>query len=658
MATPALYSNRYPQMVHENFVQRVRAAMRARQERLASLRTRQDAQNYARTVRELAAQSFQPFFPKTRCALDARVTGRADYPHFTLEKIVFQSRRDFYVTANLYLPLKLDAPAPAVLGLCGHALNGKQAEPYYSFAQGLAAKGFVCLLIDPISQGERWQHDRPRGVPMPGLCHAHNLLGNQMVLTDDFFGAWRVYDAIRALDYLFARPEVDPARVGVTGNSGGGTLTAFLSALDPRLAMAAPSCYICSWLAQVENEIPADAEQNPPGILARGLDEADLLIAYAPRPTIVLGQYYDFFDCRHTQAAYRELRRVHTLLGSPDTAQCFIGPTTHGYSIHNREAMCRFFMRHAGLPGRAREPRITPLSVADTRVMPGARTARLPGRRVFEFTRERAAALAEKRGRPVGKRLEQAVLKVLGIALETKPPHYRVTPRYLKFRPELKMRGQFLAETAPGILTVLTSYGGPEHHPQHLPRGKLTVYVGHVSGETDLLETPPVRALLRGPRPVVAIDPRGTGQSEPLTCGERDFFAPYKADYLYATLHEMFGENYLGARVHDVLRALDLLYAEGATEIELAGRGLGSVTAAFAALLHPRQPRVRLYDYLPSFQMLVDAQYFTWPLSAMPRGVLRHFDLPDVYRALGRRLRKSAPWDACMRPPRQTRSRQ
>ncbi len=652
MATPALYSNRYPQMVHEYFVRRVRAAMAARQERLARLRTRRDARNYVRAVRDLAAQSFRPYFPKIKCPLAARVTGRADYPKFALEKIVFQSRPDFYVTANLYLPLKLDVQAPAVLGLCGHALNGKQAAPYYSFAQGLASKGFVCLLMDPISQGERWQHDRPRGTPMPGLCHAHNLLGNQMVLADDFFGAWRVYDAIRGLDYLLSRPEVDPARVGVTGNSGGGTLSAYLTALDSRLTMAAPSCYICSWQAQVENEIPADAEQNPPGILARGLDEADLLIAYAPRPTIVLGQYYDFFDCRYTQAAYRELQRVHELLGSPDTAQCFIGPTTHGYSIHNREAMYRFFMQHAGLSGSAREPRITTLSETDTNVLLRRKNDRLPGRRVFEFTRDRAAGLAARRGRPVGRRLQHAVLKVLGIALATEPPHYRVTPRYIQFRPELKMRGQFLAETAPGILSALTVCGGPEQHPRHLPIGRLIAYIGHLAGEADLLADPAARALLRGKRTVVAIDPRGIGQSEPLTCGERNFLAPYRADYLYASLHEMFGENYLGARVYDVLRALDLLYAAGATEIELAGRGLGSVTAAFAALLHPRRPRARLWHYLPGYQMLAEAQYYIWPLSAMPRGVLRYFDLPDVYRALGRCLRKSAPWDACMRPPR------
>ena len=647
------YDNRYQQMVQEYFVQRIRAVMDARRERLARLRTRREAEKYAQTVRESLAQSFLPYFPKTKCPLSARVTGRTDYPIFTLEKIAFQSRPDFYVTANLYLPLKLNSPAPAVLALCGHAEEAKQHDCYYTIAQSLAAKGFVCLLVDPISQGERWQHDKPKGAPMPNLCHAHNLLGNQMILADDFFGAWRVYDASRALDYLLTRPEVDPARVGVTGNSGGGTITSYLTALDPRLAMAAPSCYICSWQAMVENESPDDAEQIPPNVLARGLDEADLLIAYAPRPTIVLGQYYDGFDCRYTQAAYREVRRVHELLGSPDTAECFIGPTTHGYSIHNREAMYRFFMKHAGIQGNAREPKkIVPLTEPDTWVMLRRKTALLPGRRVFDFTRDRAAGLAAKRKQLNERSLRQAARKVLGIAEESGSPHYRMVSRYIRFGQDLQMRGQFLVETAPGIMTMLTACGGPMKYPHHPPVGRVIAYIGHASGENDLRMEPTARALLSDKRTVVAIDPRGIGQSMPETCGRGDFFAPFGADYLYAAMHEMFGESYLGARVHDVLRSLDLLYAEGATEIELAGRGLGAVTAAFAALLHPRRPKVRLWHYLPSYQMLIEAQYYTWPLSIMPRGVLRYFDLPDVYRVLGRRLRKSAPWDARMRAPR------
>ncbi len=139
------------------------------------------------------------------------------------------------------------------------------------------------LIIDPISQGERIQFraadlrrasrcprggcTRRRRRSLPGLCDGHNLMGNQLALLGDFFGSWRVWDAIRAVDYLVSRPDVDPGRIGVTGNSGGGTLSAYLTALEPRLSMAAPGCFICSYGANLENENPTDAEQNPPGIL-------------------------------------------------------------------------------------------------------------------------------------------------------------------------------------------------------------------------------------------------------------------------------------------------------------------------------------------------------------------------------------------------------
>lgn len=77
-------------------------------------------------------------------------------------------------------------------------------------------------------------------------------------------GAWRAWDAVRGLDYLLSRPEVDTTRVGLTGNSGGGTMTTFVNALEDRLTMAAPSCYITTWVHNVENELPADSEQMPP----------------------------------------------------------------------------------------------------------------------------------------------------------------------------------------------------------------------------------------------------------------------------------------------------------------------------------------------------------------------------------------------------------
>ena len=291
-------------MVHEYYVRRLREIMGQRRQRIAGLRTRADAEAYVRHVRRAVEKSFG-LLPK-RTSLCPSVTGRDSYAHYDMEKVVFESRPSFLVTGNLYLPKTASTgeKCPAVLGLCGHSLEGKASEIYQSFSQGLAVKGFVVFTIDPISQGERRQFYPKDGGPRPGLCHAHNFMGNQMVLVDDFFGTWRVWDAIRALDYLLSRPEVDRSRVGVTGNSGGGTLSTYLTALDSRLTMAAPSCYICSYVANMENELPSDAEQNPPGILAAGLDQADLLLCHAPRPTLILAQYNDYFDERYARTAF------------------------------------------------------------------------------------------------------------------------------------------------------------------------------------------------------------------------------------------------------------------------------------------------------------------------------------------------------------------
>ena len=113
-----------------------------------------------------------------------------------------------------------------------------------------------------------------------------------------------------------------------------------------------------------------------------------------------------------------------------------------------------------------------------------------------------------------------------------------------------------------------------------------------------------------------------------------------------------YDEPYLGRRVHDLLSALDWLRAGGARDVHLVGRGMGSVIAAFSALLAPDLRRVTLCNYLPSYELLVSTPLHNWPLSALVRGALREFDLQDVYAALRPRLVLQAPWDARMRTPR------
>ncbi|HJT77963.1 MAG TPA: prolyl oligopeptidase family serine peptidase, partial [Gemmataceae bacterium] len=349
--------NRFPRMVQEYFVRRVRDAERAGLRAQAALHTKADAEAYVAAVRDKIARCFGPLPDKT--PLEPRVTGVVERDAYRIEKVIFESRPRFLVTANLYVPKGKKPPLPGVVGACGHSDNGKAADAYQSFAQGLTRLGYVVLIYDPIGQGERLQYGH---LPKPGRPRVgvgeHLYAGNQQFLVGDFLGTWRAWDGIRALDYLLTRPEVDPYRVGVTGNSGGGTLTTWLCGLDRRWAFAAPGCFVTTFRRNLENELPADTEQCPPGALARHLDHADFLAAMAPKPVLILGKEKDFFDARGAEEAFARLRHLYRLLGAGDNVGLFVGPRQHGYSQENREAMYQWFNRAIGAAGEVKEPKL------------------------------------------------------------------------------------------------------------------------------------------------------------------------------------------------------------------------------------------------------------------------------------------------------------
>src|SRR5207244_8952449 len=111
-------------------------------------------------------------------------------------------------------------------------------------------------------------------------------------------------------DYLLSRPEVDPTRVACTGNSGGGTHTAYLSALDDRITVAAPSCFITSWRRLLESIGPQDAEQCLPPFLKHGLDHGDFIYVLTPKPYIMLTAIRDFFSISGAREPYSETSQV------------------------------------------------------------------------------------------------------------------------------------------------------------------------------------------------------------------------------------------------------------------------------------------------------------------------------------------------------------
>ncbi len=637
--------NRYGHMVHEYMVNRVRQIMQARAERLGAIQTQAEAQAYVLDIRSKVARCF-PALP-ARTDLKAQSTGELDWGEFRLEKIVYESRPGFMVSANFYLPAKVEQELPCVLGLCGHAENGKAYAPYQFFAQGLARKGFAVLILDPVCQGERRQFYAEEGVseqePGPRSTVAHNMIGNRMSLTGDFVGSWFAWDAIRGLDYLLARPETDASRVGVSGCSGGGTQTTQVTALDPRITMAAPDCYITSWLSNLENELPADAEQNPPRALEFGLDEADLLLAYAPRPTLILAEENCYFDLRGAQQAFADLKKIHGLLGSPDSAEISVGDLDHGYHKHAREAMYRFFIKHAGLKAAWQEPEMEEIPEAQLNAAQGE-VVKFGSKKIFAFTQARAQKMKAQRPRLDHKALMESVRRHLKIDIPETPPHFRYLRHSGGHIPAIGKGYQFAVETEPGIQVILTMFGDLENFCRR-PVGSVSLYVGHLSSEEDCAELPWLqRRLVDGER-ILAADLRGTGQSFPTTCGSSEPLEPYGSDYMYASYGSMMGESYLGRRVYDLLRAIDFLEDGGAT-VNLIGRGVGSVPAVLAALLHRSRPACEIVNYLPSYELLIDRPLHNWPFSCLMENCLAAFDLPDLYAALGEQLQKREPWGA------------
>lgn len=634
----------YPRMVQEYYVARLRAVAAARAGARAKVRKREHVLRLRAEVRRKLRSCFGPM-PR-RTALKAVTTGCVRRKAYTIEKVIYESRPGFKVTANLYVP-RGQGPFPAVLGPCGHTQDGKASATYQAFATGLARRGYMVLVYDPLSQGERVQITRRIASFRPGnCCHEHNMFGNRLALLGDFFGTWRAWDGIRGLDYLLSRPEADASRVGVTGNSGGGTLTTYVSALDDRVTMAAPSCFITTFLCNLENELPADSEQTPPGILAAGLDFADYFVAQIPRPLLLLGQENDYFDVRGLRRTYEELRRLYRIVGAGDKVELFVGSHGHGFHADAREAMYRFFARHSGRPAAARPSESRPEEEAMLWATPGGTVLKAGSRNMTVLLKEKARAVEAARRSPDGAALKRTIRRVLALPARKGVAHYRV----LRPRPvgdgRFGSHSAFAVETEPGIQAVLHLYA-PSPYAYLPAREHTVVFVPHLASEEDVRE-----GLAPKKQEVFAVDVRGMGLTRALTCGVEQFFHPYGSDYMYAVHGQMLGEPYLGRRVHDLLCVLDLLAANGCRDINLIGRGLGAVTSAFAACLHPAVKRVALHNAPPSYGGMMRHPVCEWPRSAMARGLLRSVDLPDCYRLLRRskHLRMVAPWDHLMRP--------
>ncbi len=571
-------------------------------------------------------------FPE-RTPLNARVVGVLQRPTYKIEKVIFESQPHFYVTANLYLPTTGHPPYPAILFPLGHEPGGKTNPTWQQMLGSLATKGFVALTWDPIGQGERLQiYDEDlRESKVGDSTTEHTVIGTQCLLIGDHLARYTIWDGMRALDYLLSRPEVDPTRVGLTGNSGGGTHTAYIAALDDRIQVAAPSCYITSWRLMLRTIGPQDAEQTFPFWLQDGFDYPDYLYAFAPKPYLLLSAIRDFFPIAGTRETFAEAVRVYSSIGAQGKLGMFEADDGHGYNKPRRLAAYEWFGRLLkGIGDKDPEPQIEMATPEELRCTPtGQVSTSLGGESVFTLNQKRLERLkANRRTRPW--ELPRKVQELI---------HYEPPSTSLQVRPygTISRSGYHIEkltyESESGIMIpslLFVPDGGDDK--------KAAVLM--VSGDGKKASAPEAEQLVTSGMVVLSIDARGFGETQVKPDVNSKEFDHYFGDFRDAMTALLVGKTMVGMRALDITRGVDLLSAREGIDrdkIYAYGKKGGSVPALYAAVLDRRIRKVVLEDMLSSYDSVVENKIHRQVFESVVPGALKFYDLPDLVATLAPR---------------------
>ncbi len=338
-------------------------------------------------------------FPE-KAPLNAKITGVVKRDGYRIEKILFESFPGYYVPGCLYVPEKIRGKIPAVLHVIGHNQESFRSELYQVISCNLARKGIMVFAIDPPGQGEHVQQYDP-GVKFSSVGYSvveHNYIGNWCFLSGYSCAKYFIWDGIRAIDYLVSRKEVDIERIGVTGFSGGGTVSSYIGALDDRVKVAVP----CSWSTAnkrlLEKKGVQDAEAEFYHGAVSGISFEDLIELRAPKPTLLTFVSRDEYLClQGAREAYDEASKAYRAFGRPENLAFVEDDSKHWLTPKIRLAIYSFFMKHFDLKGDPAETEADILPRQELNVTTTGQVATsVEGKRIFDLNKEFSERLVAK----------------------------------------------------------------------------------------------------------------------------------------------------------------------------------------------------------------------------------------------------------------------
>lgn len=595
------------------------------------IQTTADAEARANTFRAFVLDAIGGL-PKERAPLNATVAGTLDEDGFEVQRVIYDSLPGFHVTANLYLPKSGRAPFPAILYTPGHYPAGKYEA--WALAANLARNGIAVLAYDPIGEGERLQYFDPEtkkslaGAP----TGEHSEAGVQISLAGDHIARYFVWDAMRGIDYLAGRSDIDANRIGALGCSGGGTVTAYLAALDRRVKAAGVACYITSFSALLGTIGPQEAEQTIPGFIAHGFDFPDWIEAAAPIPYAVISTTEDMIPFEGTRKSVDEAKRIYGIYGASNNLQWITGPGRHGNLRPIHPEIIRFFIQRLAQSTEA--PNLVQLDASPAAqlqcTVAGQVSTSLHDETLFSLNR------AESRDLP------------------GKPPPIRSPSDLNKFRNRLVHDIRILtgAEVNPGASALQVSLAGSSQRngyevqdvkfpsvtgeelsgllalPTRPGKGPAVLLldqsgnddISREGGELDRLASS--GSIVFVPQLPPAVPDRGAPKSELL--------GPY---YIASLRAELVAKTLVGLRIDDAIRCVDWLSSRpdvNPAAISARASGAMGIVLLHAAALDPRIREVTVDRTLLSYKDAVESPVTRNLAQSVLPGVLHYYDLPGL----------------------------
>ncbi len=591
------------------------AQLTAREAAVAAVTDRAGAERRRAMVRERVLASIGGL-PEYAGPLQARTTRTLAADGYSIEMVLFESLPGVWVTGNVYRPNGSGRHAGVLMPI-GHTQEGKPEGQL--LAANLALQGYVVLAYDPIGQGEREQTYLPQiGRALSGGGgNEHLELGARSLLIGQSVARYFIQDARRGLDYLASRGDVDADRLGVVGCSGGGCITTYLAALDPRVKAAAPACYIQTFRKLFPGPTP-DSEMALPQFLANGLDVADFVEMAAPLPWLLMATTEDYFTPEGARPVYEEARRWYGLYGSAERVQFHVGTGPHGTPRDSREAIYSFLGKW--LRGTAGPDR--PVKLYTNRELRVTRTGNVEemegSRKVWEVIAEEyrarrvpkpvAELQAELRRMGLGKRGAAPAVRMVG---EARGAGYRVQEIRFASEPGIELAAKlYLPEGAgrrPGVVVVEEK------------RLRVPLYVQPSQSTAAVAE-----GLAKAGAVVLELEPRDSpGAYEG---------RPFLGNWVTNERADLIGRSLPVMRAQDIGRGVDLLAARAEVDparIRGYARGVKGFWMLLAGALDERLGRMWL-DRMPvSWEAALTAPLAGFLFDGMIPGFGRHWELRD-----------------------------